>query len=101
MVLKSVLTASVLALAIGAASSAAIGAGDPHAGTKAAGQAKTSEPDTSRRVCRNLTPSGTRMTRRTCRTQAEWNAAMDRTQDGVLQFQTKNQTTFQQSGGPL
>ena len=101
MVLKSVLTASVVALAIGAASSAAYGAGDPPAATPAETQTKTSEPDRSRRVCRNLTPSGSRMTRRTCRTQAVWNASMDRAQDGLLQYQMENATQYQRGAGPL
>ena len=43
------------------------------AGTQAttANQPNPSE-DRSRRVCRSVTPSGTRLAIRTCRTQAEW-----------------------------
>ena len=35
-------------------------------------QAKSSTKDTSRRVCRNLVASGTRLSARSCRTQADW-----------------------------
>jgi hypothetical protein len=49
----------------------AVQAGDNSA---AAGveQAKSSAKDTSRRVCRNLVASGTRLSARSCRTQADW-----------------------------
>ena len=43
------------------------------AGTQAtAPYQQSSSEDRSRRVCRSVTPSGTRLPVRTCRTQAEW-----------------------------
>jgi len=56
--------------------------------------------DRSRRVCRTLTPANSRLTQRTCRTQAEWDQATDRTQEGVLRFQTTESTQYEQAARP-
>jgi len=53
--------------------------------------------DPSRRVCRNIIPSGSRLGSRVCRTQAQWDEARDKTQDGVLQNQMKEQSTYTMS----
>jgi len=63
-------------------------------------QAKTTQADTSRRVCRTITPIGSRLTRRVCRTQAEWDDAQYRTQDGVLQQQMTTTTQLEQAPRP-
>jgi hypothetical protein len=60
-----------------------------------------SQEDGSRRVCRILTPSGSRLTRRVCRTQAEWNRSSDRTADGVLKHQMNESTQYQRGSGPM
>jgi hypothetical protein len=72
---KPIVTASALALGFGALWAA------PGL-TSGSAPAATAEPqpkanDTSRRVCRNLVRSGTRLSTRYCRTQAEWDAAGD------------------------
>lgn len=61
-----------------------------------AGEQSAAQGDTSRRVCRSVTLSGSRLSRRVCRTQAEWDASRDRTQDGVLQHQVMQQTNSEQ-----
>jgi hypothetical protein len=64
-------------------------------------KAKTAQGDGSRRVCRTVTPAGSRLTRRICRTQAEWDDSQYRTQDGVLQQQMSTTTLLEQAPGPL
>lgn len=60
----------------------------------------TKKPDDrSRRVCRTIMPSGSRMTTRICRTQAEWDESQNKSQDGLLQHQMKQQSTYQQVPG--
>jgi hypothetical protein len=78
----------------------ALGAGGVLAGETGHGKAEADKADTSKRVCRNLTPSGSRLTKRVCRTQEEWAAAMDKTQDGVLQHQRSNSTQLEAAPGP-
>ena len=58
------------------------------------------QPDNSRRVCRTEIPSGSRLARRTCRTQAEWDESQYRTQDGVLRHQTTRTTQLERAAGP-
>lgn len=60
----------------------------------------SAQPDTSRRVCRNITPSGSRLTRRVCRTQAEWDQSRDQNQEGVLQHQINEGSSYEQQAGP-
>jgi hypothetical protein len=66
----------------------------------AQGQSKATGEDRSRRVCRSQTPVGSRLTRRVCRTQAEWDEAQYRTQDGVLQHQMTTTTQLEQAPRP-
>lgn len=55
---------------------------------------------TARRICRSITPSGSRLTVRRCMTQADWDKAEDKSRDGVLKFQTDNQTLLEQAPRP-
>jgi hypothetical protein len=91
---KRVLTKSAMALAVGAMCAGAV-----LPGVAAAKGPKAGAEDTSRRVCKNVTPTGSRMPTRVCRTQAQWDETRDKTQDGVLQFQMKEQTTYSQVPG--
>jgi hypothetical protein len=54
-----------------------------------------SDNDGSKRVCRNITPSGSRLTTRICRTKAEWDAIRDKTQQGMLEQQVERQSGFE------
>ena len=92
---KRMMTAAALSMGLGLAS-----VGAPLPGDSAAAKPKADEEDTSRRVCRNLTPSGTRLTTRVCRTQAEWAKSMDKTQDSVLQQQIETTTQLRQAPRP-
>ena len=66
------------------------------------GQAEAkSEQDRSRRICRTLTPSGTRLTRRACRTRAEWEASANKAADGVAEQQFEHTSTYEQERPPL
>jgi hypothetical protein len=93
---------SALALTLGAvfATSTIFGVPLGAAARAEEGQNNAENPK-SRRVCRYQTPSGTRMTRRVCRTQEEWDRGMDKTQQGVLEFQTENATQLQRAPGPF
>ncbi|HST35484.1 MAG TPA: hypothetical protein VLK25_02490 [Allosphingosinicella sp.] len=59
-------------------------------------QADTKDPR-SRRVCRTVMPSGSRLTTRVCRTQAEWEEGRSKTQQGVLDHQMQESTTYEQN----
>lgn len=61
---------------------------------------KLAKDDPSRRVCRNLTPVGTRLTTRVCRTKAEWDSAESKAQDGLLQHQMNNSTQTEAAPRP-
>ena len=50
----------------------------------AAGEAKSTDYDPSRRVCRSITPTPSRLTRRVCRTQIEWEEISREAQDSAL-----------------
>ena len=69
-------------------------------GAAAAVQADTSR-EKSRRVCRTVTPSGSRLIRRVCRTQEEWDATQQKAQDGAFESQMRDQTLFEQASGPM
>ena len=58
---------------------------------------KSAAGDPSRRVCRTVVPSGSRLTSRVCRTQAEWDEARTKTQEGLLRTQTNESTLLEQS----
>ena len=68
-------------------------------GVAAAPDKDNAAKDRSRRVCRTVMPSGSRLTQRVCRTQGEWDETQDKVQDGVLQHQMKQQTTYEQVPG--
>lgn len=68
MSVKSFAAASALAVACGALWAAPASTQD----TSAEAQTKSAHPDTSRRVCRNVVLSGTRLSRRSCRTVTSW-----------------------------
>jgi hypothetical protein len=84
------ITVAALAMGLGLAG-ASPGLADDAAGLSQPDKAKT---DTSRKICRMVVPTGSRMTNRICRTQAEWDKAMDKTQQGVLRHQTTEQSGF-------
>ena len=91
------LTVAALTIGLGALGSGpAVAAGDD-----GASKPKKAKDDTSRRVCRSVVPTGSRMSGRICRTQAEWDAAMDKSQDNILRHQTTKQTLLQQAVGPM
>lgn len=68
---KPIATASALAVGLGMLWASPALAAD-QTGAPAEAQPRSAQPDSSRRVCRNLALSGTRLTRRSCRTQAAW-----------------------------
>ena len=103
MTAKSIVKASGLAVGMGAlllgtaiVATTGASASDPSAQPEA-----KAEPDQSRRVCRTVTPSGSRLTRRICRTQAEWDASADRAADGVAKQQIEDTTQLSRGAGPL
>ena len=59
------------------------------AGTSQPAKAK---PDGSRKVCVLVVPTGSRMSSRICRTQAEWDASRDKTADSLLRHQSTKET---------
>jgi hypothetical protein len=74
---------------------AALGAGAAFADESAAPlQPKKARTDTSRKICRIMVPTGSRMTTRICRTQAEWDKSMDKNQESMLRYQSTQQTGY-------
>jgi hypothetical protein len=61
--------------------------------TGAAEAKKPKQNDPSRRVCQTITPSGTRLVQRICRTQQEWDDQARATQDSLLSHQRSNTST--------
>jgi hypothetical protein len=99
---KPIVKSSALAIGLGAllattAVAATAGAASAGADVQAEPQ-QTAAKDKSRRICRNLTPSGSRLTRRLCRTQAEWDQNRETTQDSVLKEQLGSGTTYDSPG---
>ena len=90
MAAKSIMTTAALAMGLGLLWSPPALAGEAAATQKP----KTAQDDPSRRICKNVTPVGSRLTTRVCKTRAEWAAAMDKTQDGVLQTQMTKSTNL-------
>jgi hypothetical protein len=83
---------TVAALAIGMS---VAGAGPAFADDSAAlPQPKKAKTDTSRKICRITVPTGSRMTTRICRTQAEWARSMDKAQESMLRYQSTQQTGY-------
>ncbi len=92
------LTIAVSTIGLGMVGGSPALAGDP---SSTATEGKKAGADPSRRVCRSVLPTGSRMRTRVCRTQAQWDASQDKTQDGILQHQMKESTTYRQDGGPF
>lgn len=88
---KRIVTALVAALAIGA-----MGSGGVLPAEASAKKAKADKDDPSRRVCRSIVPTGSRMATRVCRTQAQWDESRQKSQDGLLDTQMGPGTTYQQ-----
>ena len=93
---KPMKTATGLAIAFAVAVTGAALSG----GATAAVQGDKAKEDKNRRVCRTLTPTSSRLTRRVCRTQAEWDASQQKTQDGLFESQMRDQTLFEQAPRP-
>lgn len=73
-------------------------------GTAAHAERKSTANDPSRRVCRVITPTSSRLTTRVCRTQAEWDQSAREAQESALnhQFdQTRNGAVAPAGGGPV
>ena len=88
MVGMRILTVAALAIGLGA-----LGSGPAFAaGGDGASKPDKAKEDTSRRVCRSVVPTGSRMSSRICRTQAEWDAAMDKSQANLLRHQSTKET---------
>lgn len=98
MSVKPIVTAGAMALALVLTTGLSV----TEASAQDQGQAKTTtaQNDRSRRICRTEVPSGSRLARRTCRTQAEWDESQYRTQDGVLQHQMTTTTQLERAAGP-
>jgi hypothetical protein len=77
MAVKAIVAASALAIGFGALWASPGVATNPAAPAATGTQPKAAANDTSRRACRNLVRSGTRLSTRYCRTQAEWDQAAD------------------------
>nr|WP_295373292.1 hypothetical protein [uncultured Sphingosinicella sp.] len=80
--------AAALAMALAALSTGTALAQESAAESTTPAKAKVADKSGSRRVCRNLVVSGSRLSSRICRTQADWDKAMTDTQDAALQQQT-------------
>ena len=93
---KRIMAVAALAMGLGGLWTAPAGAGDGAATQKP----KLAKGDPSRRICKNIVPVGSRLTTRICRTKAEWDASMDKTQDGVLQTQMTTTTGMQPDPRP-
>ena len=68
--------------------SLAVAAGGGLAGGAAWAKEKSNKTDQSRRVCRSVTPVGTRLSTRVCRPAAEWAEMEKAEQQGVHEGQT-------------
>ena len=69
-------------------------------GSAAEAYQSKSKDDPSRRICRNITPSGSRLTTRICRSKAEWERSQTKAADGVFKHQVTESTQYQQAAGP-
>ena len=97
MVKRHILASAALALSLGGLGATPAAADDP----STAPLGENAKDDANRRICRSVRPTGTRMATRVCRTQAQWDRSRDKTQDGMLQHQMKEQTTLRQQGGGI
>lgn len=90
-----IITIAALAIGLGAMGArSAASANGP-----GASKGKKAKEDPSKRVCRNLILSGSRLSTRVCRTQQQWDESRDKAQDGVLQHQMGPGTTYEQVPG--
>jgi hypothetical protein len=85
---KSIVAAAALAVGIAAFATGSAVAADGASGTASGG--KNAKTDPSRRICRNIVLSGSRMSTRYCRTKAEWDRAGDKSRDFLLDGQINN-----------
>jgi hypothetical protein len=92
---KRIMIVAALAIGLGGLGAGATQAADGHGASKP----KKAQDDPSRRVCRNIVPSGSRLSTRVCRTQQQWDESRDKAQDGVLQHQMGPGTTYEQVPG--
>jgi hypothetical protein len=97
MAIRSIVTAAAVAIGLSAFATAPAVADDA-SGTQQPTKAKD---DPSRRICKTIIPTGSRMTSRVCRTRAQWEASMDKTQDGVLHHQTTRESGLEHQAGGL
>ena len=83
---QPIVTACVLAIGFAALGAGPVLAGDTGSAAGAATEAKpkAAKKDPSRRVCRNIIPSGSRLSIRDCRTQADWDRSAEKAQEGAL-----------------
>ena len=94
MVAKPNLTALMMGLAALAAAAGAGAVWGPAADAAVQDQPKSTQKGESRRICRDVTPSGSRLIRRLCRTQAEWDRSQDKSADGLFEQQTETTTQY-------
>ena len=91
---------AAIALAIGIG---VLGTGQAFAaaadGTSASTPAEAAKKDPSKRVCRNLTLTGSRMTTRHCRSQADWDRDQKKAQDWVQDGQLNGARRDGESNG--
>jgi hypothetical protein len=88
----ALVVASGIAFA-GHAPAAGFGSSD----ASAEAQEKTAKADRSRRVCRTIRGTGTRLSNRICRTQEDWDQSRDRSQEGLLEMQFEQSTNYEQA----
>jgi len=92
---KPIVAASALAIGFGALwATPALTSGSA---ATAAETPKAAASDPSRRICRNLIRSGTRLSTRYCRTQAEW----DEAGEGARRFLQEGQTEGSSRDGEM
>jgi ABC-type sugar transport system substrate-binding protein len=84
--------------AIAFAGQGAMAAGDPQA---AAGQAANPiKNDTGKRVCRVVTPTGSRFTQRVCKTAEEWQKDADNAQNQIDGFHRSGEASITGGADP-
>lgn len=75
----SIMLAAMLAAGTGTLSAGTALAGGNMGSAGDAASQEQSRTNPSRRICRSLLPTGSRLPQRTCRTQAEWDADAEQT----------------------
>jgi len=71
--------------------------GSSATGTSVKSQEPTAKGDGSRRVCRTIRATGTRLSNRVCRTAQEWERSQDRAQESLLERQLEQSTQYEQA----